>query len=99
MNVNFVTGDGRMDSPGHSAKYCTYTVMDQASKKIIGMEVVDKRECELNSGRMEAAAFQRVLADIQNAEMLVSEFVTDAHPQIASIMSMNLQRFSLSVFV
>lgn len=86
-----VAGDGRMDSPGHCAKYCTYTVMDQASKKIIAMEIVDKRECELHSGRMEAAAFERVLADIQNAGLHVSEFVTDAHPQIAAIMRKKFQ--------
>lgn len=56
--VNF-TGDGRMDSPGHSAKYCTYTVMNQADKKILAMEIIDKRECQLKSGIMEAEGFKR----------------------------------------
>ena len=49
----YLLGDGRMDSPGHSAKYCTYRVMDQESKKILAMEIVDKRECMLVSSRMD----------------------------------------------
>ena len=32
-----------MDSPGYSAKYCTYTVMNQSDKNILAMEVIDKR--------------------------------------------------------
>lgn len=39
-----------MDSPGHSAKYCTYTVMNQADKNILAMGIIDKRECQLKSG-------------------------------------------------
>ncbi|XP_052238264.1 uncharacterized protein LOC127849576 [Dreissena polymorpha] len=42
-----ISGDGRMDSPGHCAKYCTYTCMNQQTKWILAMEVVDKRECQL----------------------------------------------------
>ena len=33
-------GDGRCDSPGHSAKYCTYTLMDSDSGKIVDTTVV-----------------------------------------------------------
>ena len=29
------SGDGRCESPGFSAKYCTYTVMDQATSLIV----------------------------------------------------------------
>lgn len=47
--MNF-TGGGHMDSPGHSTKYCTYTVMNQADK-ILAMEIIDKRECQLKSGK------------------------------------------------
>ena len=83
----FILGDGRMDSPGHSAKYCTYTVMDQNSKKILAMEVVDKRECMLVSGRMEALGFERALNELRRSGLNIVEVVTDAHPQIAAIMS------------
>ena len=30
-----VGGDGRCDSPGSSSKYCTYTLMDSATKQIV----------------------------------------------------------------
>ncbi|XP_052779482.1 uncharacterized protein LOC128216843 [Mya arenaria] len=80
-----VSGNGQMDSPGYCAKYCTYTVMDQKSKKIVAMEIVDKRECQLKAGLMEATGFKRALTDLQNT-VNVTEVVTDAHPQISSIM-------------
>ena len=35
-----VAGDGRCDSPGYSAKYGTYTMMDTASQLIIDFELV-----------------------------------------------------------
>lgn len=46
-------GDGRMDSPGFSAKYCLYTMMDQYLNVIIDLEVVDKREAGGTSTLME----------------------------------------------
>lgn len=35
-----VAGDGRSDSPGHSAKYGAYTLIDMKTGKIIAMELV-----------------------------------------------------------
>jgi len=40
--------DGRNDSPGHSAKYGSYTVMESRINKIIHVELVQVREMELN---------------------------------------------------
>jgi len=37
-------GDGRCDSPGHSAKYCTYTFMEPESGKIVDSEVISVTE-------------------------------------------------------
>ena len=37
-------GDGRCDSPGFSAKYGTYTVMDSVTSKIVELEVVQVTE-------------------------------------------------------
>ena len=33
-------GDGRSDSPGHSAKYGTYTMMDETSTRIVEFDIV-----------------------------------------------------------
>lgn len=33
-------GDGRCDSPGHSAKYCTYSIMDLEANQILTSELI-----------------------------------------------------------
>lgn len=38
-----VSGDGRSDSPGHCAKYGTYTFMEQRMNKVIAIEIVQVR--------------------------------------------------------
>ena len=35
-----IGGDGRADSPGHSAKYGSYGIIDLATNKIIDMQLV-----------------------------------------------------------
>lgn len=82
-----VAGDGRNDSPGHSAKYCTYTVMDLKTEAIVEQIVVDKRETDLKSGNMETLGFQRSLANLLKAGLLVKEVVTDAAPAVSGLMS------------
>ena len=84
---NSIAGDGRMDSPGHCAKYCTYTVMENETKKIISVKTLDKRETEGKSVNLEKAGFVRCLEEIQNKGLNVSEIVTDAHLQIGALMS------------
>ncbi|PIK51967.1 hypothetical protein BSL78_11115 [Apostichopus japonicus] len=37
-------GDGRCDSPGFSAKYCSYSLMDVSSEKVVDMELVQVSE-------------------------------------------------------
>ncbi|CAB3982602.1 Hypothetical predicted protein [Paramuricea clavata] len=46
-------GDGRNDSPGHSAKYCMYAFMEQHLDVIVDVEVVDKRQTGGISTNME----------------------------------------------
>ena len=33
-----------MDSPGHTAQYCSYTFMEMEIKKILSLITMDKRE-------------------------------------------------------
>lgn len=56
-----LAGDGRNDSPGNSAKFCAYSLMDTNSEHIIHVEIVDKRETQLKSPNMEKLALQRSL--------------------------------------
>ena len=42
-------GDGRCDSPGHSTKYGTYTLMDSNTGKIVDSTVIAVTEVSLSS--------------------------------------------------
>ena len=52
-------GDGRCDSPGSSAKYCTYSLMESETGAIIHVETIDKREVNFKSPAMECEALDR----------------------------------------
>ena len=56
-NLLFATADGRMDSPGFSAQYCTYVVLENGMKEI---SVVNVDKCKMrNSVIMEKEGFVR----------------------------------------
>ena len=60
-DVLVICGDGRMDSPGFSAKYCVYTMMEHYLNIIVDLEVVDKREAGGTSTLMEKMGCKRLL--------------------------------------
>ena len=60
-----------MDSPGHSAQYCTYTVMDEKTRAIVALEVVDKRETERKSAIMEKKGFEKAMDSLLEADVPV----------------------------
>lgn len=66
-----------MDSPGFCAQYCTYTAMDNESKKIINMVNIDKRETQRNLVVMEKEGFIHTFETLCE-ELRVTEFCTDA---------------------
>ena len=47
----WLSGDGRCDSPGHSAKYGTYTMLDQKSDKIVDFHIVQVSEVSSSRAR------------------------------------------------
>ena len=77
-----ILGDGRMDSPGFCAKYCTYVTMDYDTNDLIGLEIVDKREVSLKSPTMEFEGFKRTLNNLEARQVKIVEAVTDAHKSI-----------------
>ncbi|KAG1935367.1 hypothetical protein F2P79_019231 [Pimephales promelas] len=81
-----VLADGRMDSPGYCAQYCSYTAMENDSKEIISVVTIDKRQTNRNSVRMEKEAFVTTM-DKLLSEVRITEICTDAHTQIASVMN------------
>ncbi|VDI75070.1 Hypothetical predicted protein [Mytilus galloprovincialis] len=81
-----VLGDGRMDSPGHSAQYCSYTFMEMISKKILCIITMDKRMTERKSTNLEKACFKIGLQFLLDKGMKIIEVVTDAHIQVEALM-------------
>lgn len=57
----FILGDGRMDSPGHSAQYCSYSFIENNSKRILCIVTLDKRATDKKSTNLEKACFLKGL--------------------------------------
>lgn len=80
-----LSGDGRCDSPGHNAKYLTYSLLDQLSKKIVSISITQVTEAG-NSNRMELFGFKKVLDSITLAGLKAEQITTDRHVQIKKYM-------------
>jgi len=72
-----VAGGGRNSSPGHTACYCVYTLMEETTKMVVDIEVIDKRETGGKSAAMEKLAMSRLLT--------ISHVVTDASTSIKAL--------------
>ena len=82
-----LSGDGRNDSPGHSAQYCTYSLADIEDKSILQMNIVNVREAAGKSNNMERIGFKRGMDMLLTSPMVVKEVVTDGHLEIAALVS------------
>lgn len=71
--IVLLAGDGRCDSPGSSAKYCTYTLLDIDSSTIIHMEV-DKQI----SLHYPNKAVSREIKYLHENNITIDEIITDA---------------------
>ena len=76
-----VIGDGRFDSPGHSAKYRTYTFMDAHTNEIIDFFIAHKSNAG-SSTQMEFYAFKKVLNYMLSSGLDISTIITDRHKSI-----------------
>ena len=76
-----------MDSPGHSAQYCSYTFLENETKKVLCIVTMDKRFTERKSCNLEKACFLKGLKFLLEKSIRVVEVVTDAHVQIEAVMS------------
>lgn len=59
----WLSGDGRCDSPGFSAKYGTYTLLDQETDKVVDFSVIHVGEVS-SSNAMEREGFKRCMNNI-----------------------------------
>ena len=76
-----LVGDGRFDSPGHSAKYGTYTFMNEDSKEIIDFFIAHKSNAG-SSTKMELYSFIKVLNSLLEAGFDINTITTDRHKSI-----------------
>ena len=76
-------GDGRFDSPGHCAKYGTYTLMDEDSGDVVAFNVVHVSEVS-SSNAMEKEGFTRCIRDMEEKGVKISRVATDCHVSISS---------------
>ncbi|ELU07532.1 hypothetical protein CAPTEDRAFT_138427, partial [Capitella teleta] len=77
-----IGGDGRADTPGHCAKYGSYTVMDLKRRQILDTQLVQSNEVG-GSYHMELEGMKRCLARLQESSVEIEAVVTDRHKQIA----------------
>ena len=94
-------GDGRCDSPGSSAKYCTYTLMESSRNMVVHLETVARDTVHLyflsilvykqtiqvayQSPNMEREALRRSLKYLED-KVNITELVTDASSSIIAMM-------------
>ncbi|CAM4688668.1 unnamed protein product [Leuciscus chuanchicus] len=74
-------GDMRADSPGHSAKFGSYSVMDLGTSTIIDLQLVQSNEVG-GSNNMEKEGLRRSLDLLRAYSVTFDSIVTDRHPQI-----------------
>jgi solute carrier family 8 (sodium/calcium exchanger) len=74
-------GDGRCDSPGFSAKFGSYTLMDLEHNVILDFELVQSNEVR-GSVNMEKEGLVRAMKLIEHNNLEVGLIVTDRHKQI-----------------
>ena len=75
-----LSGDGRCDSPGYSAKYCSYTLMDNATDLIIDYSLIQVTETG-SSVTMETEGLRRCLTHVLDSGVQVLSIATDRHTQ------------------
>ena len=77
----WLLADGQCDSPGHNAKYLTYTTMEEETELIIASKVVCVAEVA-NSNAMEVEGLHRCIEEIEAHGVKIDGVATDRHPQI-----------------
>ncbi|KAK3731342.1 hypothetical protein QZH41_004098 [Actinostola sp. cb2023] len=81
----WISGDGRCDSPGFSAKYGTYTMIDQETDKIVDFKLIQVSEVG-SSNQMERKGFKQCMDNLLEHGTNIKVVATDGHIGIAADM-------------
>lgn len=74
-----------MDSPGFNVQYCTYTLMENDSKDILGTVVVNKRIVDGKSTNMKRGFIMGIAKLVTEVGIDITEVATDAHVQYKAL--------------
>ncbi|VDI19522.1 Hypothetical predicted protein, partial [Mytilus galloprovincialis] len=74
-------GDGRADTPGHSAKFGSYTMLDLDEGVFVDIQLLQRNEVK-SSCDMEKEELQRSLEFCKDHNIKIKTLVTDRHVQI-----------------
>lgn len=80
----WLSGDGRCDSPGYNAKYCSYTLMDTKTQQIVNTELVQVTDTT-SSVAMEKMGFEKCIDKIEANNIKVTLVATDRHAGIRKL--------------
>ncbi|XP_060585693.1 uncharacterized protein LOC132741518 [Ruditapes philippinarum] len=83
-----VGGDARCCSPGHTAKYGSYTLMDLDTGLVLATELVQSNEVK-NSNAMELEGLKRAISTVQDGGVKLSDITTDRHLQVRKYLREN----------
>lgn len=81
-------GDGRSDSPGHTAKYGSYSLMHERSGRIVDFSLVHVSEVS-SSNAMEYEGCKRSLNNLLKRKISIRCLTTDRHTQVTSQLQKN----------
>ncbi|KAK1889567.1 putative chemoreceptor glutamine deamidase CheD 1 [Dissostichus eleginoides] len=82
-----LSGDGRCDSPGHSAKYGTYSLMDVDTGLIVDFVVLNKADPSVkNSNAMEPMGLKQCLSNMKKWNISINILTTDRHKTVRKIL-------------
>ena len=72
----YLSGDGRCDGPGHSVKYLTSLMLDQATNTIVSMSVTQVTETG-NSSNMEKLGSIKALNNLKEENLQIKQITRD----------------------
>lgn len=84
-----IGGDGRADSPGHSARFGSYTTMELRLNKVIDIQLVQSNEVG-GSYHMELEGLKRTIDFLWQHDMIPAVIVSDRHASIQKWIRDNL---------
>ncbi|KAK1901462.1 Protein transport protein SEC23 [Dissostichus eleginoides] len=93
-----LSGDGRCDSPGHSAKYGTYSLMDVDTGLIVDFVVLNKADPSVkNSNAMEPMGLKQCLSNMKKWNISINILTTDRHKTVRKILRVNFLKLLTSL--